>query len=200
MKKFFVLVCCLLTFNSWAIENRANIGIGLATLEGESIGTLTLDYHFLFDRGLNLGPGDFKFGPGIRLTHLSSKQFPIYKDEVFLEDVVVTAANIAVYSEYQWKKMMAGFNIDLFGQSFGPDVDVKDSTDSTGPTRNNLLKGSKADKGTLTSELWVGYRFHPYLMRIGLAHMVTEYDGRNPDGRARQRFFNAFFVSGGWSF
>lgn len=193
--KIYILLMLISHLNiAYGFENHVGLNLGLANLESESIKTFAVDYHILH-KVLDSDFGSFFIGTGLRATRINADSFPIYKDLEFLENVYVTSLNAAFYSEYRYNKIRAGFNIDLIGSSFGEKSDVKNSSEKVAPNANNYLAGSTADEGTLNSEVWVGHDFDGYTLKIGSAHIVTHYNGENPIGKKRHRFFDSTFIS-----
>jgi hypothetical protein len=197
--KLFVTFLFLFSTASFAAENKVGLALGMAQVEEESVHSIALDYQYLFE-GATLGSGVLKIGPGVRYTRISSDKFAIYKDDEYLENMAVNAFNLALYTEYALKKIVFGFNIDLFGFSTGSVSDIKGTNDDTSPANQNLFQGGSADQGTLNSEFWAGYRADQWLFRGGIAHFVTEYKGDNPEGDKRQRFFNSLFLGAAFYF
>ncbi len=91
------------------------------------------------------------------------------------------AANLAVHAQVRlthWLQL--GGNIDLAGGTWGTDGESSypfgPPTERLHPQRGNLLLGGKADRGTLTSEAYVGLRLTRHTSaRLGLYHNGVNY-------------------------
>jgi len=108
-----------------------------------------------------------------------------------IQDPQIHALNAAFFSSFRYDKFAAGFNIDLFGISYGPKKKATEFSNglSGKPASTNILKGAAKDKGTLNSEFWLGYYLNPQcLLRLGLAHFVAEYKTDQADATGNNRF------------
>lgn len=195
----FIVFICLFSLSIFAQDNKIGVTYGIGAVEGESVTVSAIDYQrFLKDFSL-LG-GKLKLGVGARVSFVSSDEFAIHNDDEIIEDVNLTATNLAVYTEYQLDNLVVGFNIDIFGVTSGDESDFQNSSESESPVSNNILLGGDNDSGTLNSEFWLGYNFAPFTIRGGLAHVVIEYEGDNPKNEKRQKFFDTFFLSAQYNF
>jgi len=197
--KYFIFLIIFSVSNAIALEHRLGTSLGLGRVKSETVKTFALDYHLLTNIHKS-AYGDFKVGSGVRVTHVSSNDLPIYRSVEAIEDVSLTAANIALYTEYNYLKYFLGFNIDFIGTTFGNDSKVEGSVNKVGPSKFNNFRGGDNDVGSLNSEFWAGYKFDKTLIRAGLSHQVIQYDGSNPKGDKRQRFFDVLFISAQWCF
>jgi hypothetical protein len=179
------------------LRQSVDITIGQAQVEGEAVSTQAISYHVLKDI-YKYNSIQFKAGLGVRWTRLNSSEFAIYKNEEIVDDLSLNAYNIAFFSEAHYNNWVVGFNIDLLGQTSGDNSNINGTNQD--PSSFNMLRGGENDEGTLNSEFWFGRRLDNLTIRGGMAHIVTQYEGDNPKNEKRQRFFDAFFLSAGWSF
>jgi hypothetical protein len=190
MKYFLIL---FLSVNAFAFEHKIGLTTGQGQVVGEAVSSTSIDYHLIREADLIK---NFYYGFGARYTRLQSNAFAIYKDSEVLNDLSVDALNIAIYSEYRIKKFKLGFNIDVFGQTFGSDSTLNGGSTELSPVSSNILLGGENDEGTLNSEFFLGYQVSDSIaLRGGIAHIVTHFQGDNPKGEKRQRFFDVFFLS-----
>ena len=195
------LLVFLLAFNAYSFAQNQKVGItlGAGSLEGEAVNVNAIDYQY-FLQNFSLFQGKLRYGFGPRISTISANKFALYEDEEFVEDVALTLANIAFYSEFQLQDLILGFNIDLLGITSGKSGTIEDTNEEVDPIKTNLLLWAENDKGSLNSEFWLGYHFDNVTLRGGLAHIVLEYEGDKPTNEKRQRFFDTFFLSAQYSF
>lgn len=195
-----ILIFAFLSIHLLAKDTLSwDLGLGSGQVEGKSVRVRTIGFHsFLND--LSLLSGKFSYGFGMRGSLINANEFAIYKDDEVLEDVLLSAYNLGIYTQYQRDRYLLGFNIDILGFTMGNDSDIKGTNDSESPVDTNILLGGKNDQGTLNSEFWVGYQFNKLVLRGGLSHVVIEYEGDNPKNEKRQRFFDAFFFAVQYTF
>lgn len=117
--------------------------------------------------------------------------------ELAIENSQLTALNVALHAQVRlthWLRL--GGNIDLGGYTWGPSrlMHYIPSPHPWGyipprnvrPQRGNLLLGGKADRGTLTSEAYLGLGLTSQTsFRIGIHHTATSYVS---EGARFQRF------------
>lgn len=107
-------------------------------------------------------------------------------DTLVLPDAQVHSLNAAIILSYRFsEKLVAGFNIDALGFSFGKQQsgvfqadsqDFPNSTEDADVTTLNLLLTGDYDWGSLNSELYAKYFFRENMaLRVGLSFLFTEY-------------------------
>jgi hypothetical protein len=158
------------------------------------------------------GRGRFIIAPGIRFGYATAQSvdyisapFEITKepknvDTLRIGGSAIATANISLNLAYQFtEKLSLGFDIDLFGLSFGgsqtgtwipgeassqamstPIANVK-----LDPTSNNILLGGDNDRGTLASGLNLSYLLTDnFGIKAGLGFLFTEYTSEIDYGAA----------------
>jgi hypothetical protein len=115
--------------------------------------------------------------------------------------------NLAVGAQYQVKKLLLGFNIDITGITLNagsrytltytlppPDEPLTVQAETY---RFNLLTGVR-DRGALNSEFYAGYRFTDRLsVKAGLCHFFVQYAQKHAtsDNNTGRVFYNLPFVA-----
>ncbi len=190
MKKLLTFVLVVL-FSSPLFAQRVRVfeqySFGYAFAKKISVPT------FMYSQRLVFGKNQmFAVGSGLRMTYFSEKDKPFVGVEKQFSTTSIrvfprasmTAFNIPLIAEYNGKKIIAGFNIDLIGLTFGKKRDslsVKGfigRTDSLSvkPTTLNFLMGSQ---GTTNNEVYVGFKLQEeIIIRAGLSFLFTRYDAR----------------------
>ncbi|MFY7910938.1 MAG: hypothetical protein ACOVO2_15335 [Emticicia sp.] len=191
MKKliFFCIICL---FTSKITAQRAKVSqvfsLGAAFNSGKIIPT------FSFGEQLHIGHNyRLAIGSGIRATifsakgstftglkspYLSTTVTPLVSENMFI-------LNAPISAEYQGDKIVAGFNIDLIGLTFGRSKDslafnnYRGSTDnlSVKPTQFNFALGSA---GSTNSEIYVGFRIREEItIKAGVSFLFTKLNLRS---------------------
>jgi len=107
-------------------------------------------------------------------------------DTLTLDKIQVNSLNISINLQYAFSpKWEVGFNIDALGFSFGGEQKGafvarsqgrNPSQETAKPTTLNLLLTSDNDIGSLNSELYLRYWFHPHwAIRGGFTFAFSEY-------------------------
>ncbi|MEM6298519.1 MAG: hypothetical protein AAF740_07515 [Bacteroidota bacterium] len=218
MKKviFAFLSGCFILVNSSIAQNNTSETspwekrIGITGAVGEGGGSFTAGFSHLY------GFGDaqrFRLGYGVRFTSFfgSDNEFSAAPPDLASEEnpqifapasSQLNALNLGIYTDYAIsEKLLAGFNIDLIGLSFGAEqeglvtrsVDIGDTPvgDNGQPTSFNLLLVGDNDIGTLNSEFWIGYKVSSKVMIRGVfSYLFTEYttNGQYQDNNDRFRY------------
>lgn len=114
------------------------------------------------------------------------------KETVRSTEFFLSATNALVQVNYQLlDSMFLGFNIDLFGVSFGNSTKLSDevSSSSANPSQFNLLIFDNYDRGSLNSQFLVVYNLDSsYRISFGLAHQFVEYQSSNKFAFDNRRF------------
>ena len=98
----------------------------------------------------------------------------------------IIAFNSKIVVQYRFKKSDLGFNIDVFGVTFGgsqtgifrasDSKSLNKTTQTAKPTPFNLLLISDSDRGSLNSELYYRYWIKKNAaLRLGLSFQFVEY-------------------------
>lgn len=183
----------------------ADVAIGVANSQG----AVSLSYVHLWKLGAKK---KFALGLGGRLTsYFGANQYyttapaeltsgstgpgVIFKDDIianidsfFVKSPQANCLNISINAEYPVsKKIMAGFNIDLLGFSFGGSREgtyINGSTTATvnaSPTPFNVLLVSDNDRGSLNSEMYLRYFVNEKIaVKLGAQFLFTEYTTSYP--------------------
>jgi hypothetical protein len=101
----------------------------------------------------------------------------------FYTDAQINSLNLAFYAEYKiFKKIDLGFNIDVFGGSFGKQqqgifiFQPLGTLANAKPTSLNVLLTGNNSKGTLNSEFFLRYWFNEKLaLKGGFSYFFAEY-------------------------
>lgn len=148
--------------------------------------------------------GKYWLGAGPRLTRCWFEGATFVRQpahpqqgQLRLESAQLTTVNLAVHAQVRLTHWLQfGGSIDLTGGTWGPTIrhftqispipELDPAAVDVCPQRGNLLLGGKADRGTLTSEVYAGLR----LTRHTSARFGLHYTGTNYviDGRRYQHF------------
>ncbi|MEQ8415266.1 MAG: hypothetical protein RIB71_12400 [Imperialibacter sp.] len=207
-------------------DNNIDIGLGI----GGSEGSLSTSYVHNWQLGKKK---KWSLGMGGRLTnYLGKNQYyltapaSITSGETgpqvfFIENIIenidsvqfasaqVNSLNASFNVGYQvHPKVFVGFNIDLFGVSFGAKQDGRyfegnsGNTTSGKPTSLNVLLISDNDIGSLNSELFARYSLNAtWGIKAGFQFLFTEYSTdtevqQSPEPNDRFRNKSAMFTAG----
>lgn len=118
-------------------------------------------------------------GPGV----LFKENITANLDSLLVASPSMNALNLSINLGYQiTPKLVAGFNIDAIGFSFGGEKAAKyvngtTVTNTTAkPTAFNALLISDNDLGTLNSEIFATYKFNKqWAVKLGYQFLFTEY-------------------------
>lgn len=124
------------------------------------------------------------------LTSGDTGPFVIFKENIeenidtfLIKSPQVNSLNLLINLRYKFsEKIMAGFNIDLIGFSFGGSKKgnyingFEGGMENASPTEFNILLISDNDKGSLNSELYVKYYWNEkWGAKLGAQFLFTEY-------------------------
>ncbi len=219
MKQLLVFIC-LLTLVSWTSNAQLMEGepngfdinheFSLSVAAGEGfLGSLSWTHFYGIGQKKN-----FKVGYGLRFNSYtgSDRYFTSAPTELATDDALVDTLfmsesasmglNLTLNAKARlFKKLEAGFNIDLAGFSFGPEKTGQYiSIDPTGitefaseqtakPTPGNLLLLGTNDIGMINSEFYLGYWLTDKLnLRAGMNYLFTEYTTNNELHNENDRF------------
>jgi long-subunit fatty acid transport protein len=159
--------------HTWKFGKAKKVGLGLG-------GRIT-SYH---------GVNQYYITAPAELTSESTSPLVIFKenipeniDSLLVKSSLLTAINVSINIHYQvTPKLMAGFNIDAIGFSFGNTVQGNYINGYTGsitqgkPTGFNVLLISDNDRGSLNSELFARYQLtNKWGVKLGVTFLFTEY-------------------------
>ncbi len=107
-------------------------------------------------------------------------------DTLDLKKTGIIAFNSKIVLQYRFKKSDVGFNIDVFGVTFGGNQSgifrasesksLNKTTQTVKPAPFNLLLISDSDRGSLNSELYYRYWIKKNAaLRVGLSFQFVEY-------------------------
>ena len=202
MKNLIVLVIIL----SFSLQTRAQYFPYEAYSAGE-INLAAKDNEFMPSAAFNnFSQGQFKIGFAFRLTSFFAKnktyitapaiytsgkvgpsvffadQIPENIDTIVFKKPNGHSLNVAILLEYSFNQnWAAGFNIDLFGLTFGGEnkgqyKDLNQQTVSAKPTFFNALLISDNDRGSLNSEFYAKYYMsdNPTYFKFGASFYFNE--------------------------
>lgn len=155
--------------HNWDLGNRRKFELGLG-------GRLTTSFgsnQYFTTAPAKLTTGGSPFGEPIKSNI----------DSLLIASVQVFAVNAMLNFGYHINRnLMAGFNIDVIGFSFGGRNNGTYVNGSTvqgvisNPTSFNVLLLGDNDRGTLNSEFYLKYRLNDrWSVKGGLQHLFTEY-------------------------
>ncbi len=137
-----------------------------------------------------LGANQYYITAPAKLTSGSTGPLVIFKeniddniDTLLVKSPQVTMINVSINIEYQFfSRLIAGFNIDAIGFSFGGKQPANYINGTTGknttakPTSFNALLISDNDRGSLNSELFAKYKLNEkWSVKAGAQFLFTEY-------------------------
>lgn len=204
MKIFIIIFLSLVAMDTMAASNSAELSIGLGRIDpnDQSLLNLSVAFKRSYELERKLFDGDILIGGGLRATNYSSDLYQTHSDNnETLQGINLTSFNLMVESQLRWEKFFIGFNIDFLGFSLKNQSKIQNTNTEVTNASFNLLRGGEKDKGTLNSQLFLGYNFDHFYTKIGLSHSAIEFEG-SVTGTAvdRQNFVDTFFVGIGYRF
>jgi hypothetical protein len=199
MKKFILLFLTTISFTSFAQTRRVYEHYAFGFGDANRVAAPSFSY----TQTIGLGKeNSYRLGSGFRLNGFYTKNREFEGVETKIKTVTITprerfganSFNIPIIAEFHSKKLSLGLNFDLFGFTFGGSKDslsVKNYNgrlDSLSINPNNVsfqLFG-KQSRGTLNSEIYVGYdladeitiRFGAAMMRSGFRAKYVPQSGK----------------------
>lgn len=191
MKK--LILCCIICFLSSKITaQRAKVSqifsLGGAFSSGQFIPSTSFGEQVFFGNNYK-----FSIGSGIRMTVFSAKgntytglKKPYLSTTITpltRENMVII--NAPIIAEYHGNKIVAGFNIDLIGLTFGKSKDSLAISNYTGttetlsvkPTSFNFALGSA---GSTNNEFYIGFRIREEItIKAGVSFLFTKLNLRS---------------------
>jgi hypothetical protein len=157
----------------WKLRKRQRISVG--------VGGHVTSY---------LGTNQYYITAPAELTTESTSPLIFFKENIdanidtfLVKFPQVTMLNLSINIHYELhKRMIAGFNIDAVGFSFGPQIrgtyirGVIGKTEGARPTGFNALLISDNDRGSLNSEFFISYKLNKkWSVKGGAQFLFTEY-------------------------
>lgn len=194
MKKLIPLLLILSTYISFSQTKRVyehySFGFGNANKVAAS--------SFSYTQTITLGKDNaYRLGTGFRLNGFYTKNRDFEPVDNKLKGTTITAKqrmgtnsiNIPIIAEFHSKKLLVGLNFDLIGFSFGRSKDsltlglnkYLGKLDSLSSNVNgiSLQLFGKQSRGTLNSEIYVGYNLADEItIRAGVAIMRSDFRAR----------------------
>lgn len=186
-------VSCLVCSTAAAQDSRIDFSVGLSREAGRGAVSLVT----------RAAPGArIRLGSGIRLSHYAGAPASFTNrgtagstPSTLSIDPSVTGIDLMVVGEVDLTPRFGfGANIDVVGLAFGGGrttggVEVK-------PARLSLLLYGNRDRGSLNSELYLGFRANRRLgFRAGVSHYVVGYQAPQTKGSRYLRFDTVPFVA-----
>lgn len=204
MKILIKVVLYLIALNSMAATNYAELSFGLGSVDPskESLTAISAKFNRNYPIEKKLFEGDILLGGGIRATNYHSNLYQTQADHIeVIEKVSVAAFNLMLESLIKWEKVFVGLNIDFIGFSLKGTSRIQNTNREISNSSFNLLRGGENDKGTLNSQIFVGFQFDSFYTRVGLSHSAIEFEGQVTNSAAeRQNFVDVLFVGIGCLF
>lgn len=191
MKKL-ILFCIICLFSFENIAQRAKVSqalsFGGAFSSGHFIPTTSFGEQILFGKNYR-----FALGSGIRATIFSAKgtTFTGVKSPYLTTTITpLTRENILIFNvpitaEYQGTKIVAGFNIDLIGLTFGKSKDSLTISNYRGSTDNLSVKPNQVNfafgsAGSTNNEIYIGFRIREEMtIKAGVSFLFTKLNLRS---------------------
>lgn len=191
MKKL-ILFCIICFLSSKITAQRAKVSqvfsLGGAFSSGQFIPSTSFGEQVFFGNNYN-----FSIGSGIRMTVFSAKEntFTGLKKPYLLTTITpltrenMVIVNAPIIAEYHGNKIVAGFNIDLIGLTFGKSKDSLAISNYTGsienlsvkPTSFNFALGSA---GSTNNEVYIGFRIREEItIKAGISFLFTKLNLRS---------------------
>ncbi|MGB1206706.1 MAG: hypothetical protein ACPG5B_13730 [Chitinophagales bacterium] len=156
---------------------------------------------------------NLRVGYGLRFNNYSGKDrlytsapLKLATDETLTDTLTVGSASMSsIAATFNIKmrfarKVELGFNIDVLGVGFGGETKGEfvssenpefNGTQSAKPTPISLLLGGASDRGTLSSEMYIGYWItEKFNARVGFNYLFTEYKTTEKLAQDNSRFRN----------
>lgn len=204
MKTLIKVVLYLISLNSNAATNYADLSFGLGSVDPnkELLTAISAKFNRNYSIEKKLFEGDILFGGGIRATNYRSNLYQTQADHIeVIEKVSVAAFNLMLESLIKWDKVFVGLNIDFIGFSLKGTSRIQNTNREISNSSFNLLRGGENDKGTLNSQIFVGFQFDSFYTRVGLSHSAIEFEGQVTNSAVeRQNFVDVLFVGIGYLF
>ncbi|KAB8032172.1 hypothetical protein [Fluviispira multicolorata] len=205
----YILV--LLLYIDFSVSAEKGISISYGT-DGQASAYSTFFYQ---DFKLNDPLDRIKLGYLIRFSNFSSNIDLFYTDSSSSEKSSANSIQIKSPNIYSLNggfvgnidflsNLGFGFNLDLFGISFGGQKIVENSNVKANPAQYNLFLYNINDLGSLNSEFYIFYTHKEFiLLRTGLSHYFSEYTtdvALANNSKKFRRVSNLFFLSIGLNF
>lgn len=191
MKKL-ILFCIICLFSSKITAQRAKVSqvfsLGGAFSSDQFIPTISFGEHVSFGNNYK-----FSIGSGVRMTIFSAKgnTFTGLKSPYLSTTITpltrenMSIFNIPITAEYQGKKIVAGFNVDLIGLTFGKSKDSLAINNYTGSTENLSVKPTSfnfalGSAGSTNNEVYIGFRIREeIIIKAGVSFLFTKLNLRS---------------------
>lgn len=193
----FMLLAAAATFSQSLPKQFVSLGLSIGKTDKLNMGSMPVTFSHQVAPSL---PG-LRYQLGLRQNlAFGETKFTINNQKVLIDDISNYSINLFAGLEYISKyKVLAGFNIDLIGGTFGTRSYKTVGTDpvySISPEAMNMLLGGSNDKGSLHSEYYLGYRFNDNItVKAGLSHYLLSLEYNNSNGKGTtQSFINIPFA------
>jgi hypothetical protein len=202
-----ILINIIFTFlipNILAASSSADISFGLGSIDPnrETLTAISVKINRNYKLEEKIFNGVLILGGGIRATNYRSS---FYQTQSGIVEVVerfrINSFNLLLESQIKWEKIFIGFNIDVLGYSFQRESTIQNSNSVIRNVKFNLLRGGKNDKGTLNSQIYLGYQIDSVYTQVGLSHSAIEFEGKVANSTVdRQNFVDTLFLEVGYQF
>lgn len=191
MKKL-ILFCIICLLSSKITAQRAKVSqvfsLGGAFSNSQFIPTVSFGEQVSFGNNYR-----FSVGSGVRMTVFSAKgnTFTGLKSPYLSTTITpltrenMSIFNIPITAEYQGNKIVAGFNIDLIGLTFGKSKDSLAISNYTGSTENLSVKPTSfnfvfGSAGSTNNEVYIGFRLREEItIKAGVSFLFTKLNLRS---------------------
>lgn len=191
MKKL-ILFCIICFLSSKVTAQRAKVSqvfsLGGAFSSGQFIPTTSFGEQVFFGNNYR-----FSIGSGIRMTIFSAKENTFTGlEKPYLSSTITPLTrenmliiNAPIIAEYHGNKIVAGFNIDLIGLTFGKSKDSLAISNYTGSTENlsvkpTLFNFALGSAGSTNNEVYIGFRIREEItIKAGVSFLFTKLNLRS---------------------
>jgi hypothetical protein len=189
MKKIIPLFLIIITSNAFTQTRRVYEHFAFGFGDAKKVAAPS----FAYTQTIGLGKDNaYRIGSGIRMNGFYTKNRDFEGVETKINKVIITprqqyganSLNIPIIAEFHSKKLSFGVNLDLLGFSFGGRKDSlsyknyvgKLDSLSSNPSGISLQLFGKKSRGTLNSEIYVGYDLADEItIRMGAAMMRSSF-------------------------
>lgn len=210
MKKLTITILLLIIIvktNAQSVRVYEHISLGLATASKVTVPS------FGYAQTIEFGKeNSYRIGTGLRLNYFSLKNRAFDGVETKINNVSITptpkingaSINIPIIAEFHTKKFLVGVNIDIIGVSFGKKREnpiiknysgTLDSLNAS-PRSMSLLLLGKNNRGTLNSEVYVGYNVSDeFTVRAGISSLSSSFTSRYTPKSGKETTLGRFQTS-----
>ncbi len=210
MKRFVFLIfltTAIFTSKGQSIRVYEHIGLSIATANKVTVPSVSYTQTLEFGKERS-----YRLGTGFRFNYFNFKNREFKGVETKINNVSIipspkltgASINIPIVAEFHTKKILLGINVDIIGFSFGktrenPTIsNYKGTLDSlnASPRGTSLLLLGKNNRGSLNSEIYLGYKVSDELtIRGGVSSLSSSIRGRYTPKSGEETTLGRFQIS-----